>query len=335
MNTKIVYALVSNESDIYLEQTLLSAYSARIHMPDVEIILIIDDLTEITIKGNRCKIMDYITSKIVIKIEGKYTNQQRSRILKTNMRKYVIGDFLFIDSDTIITSSLSEIDSFTYNIGAVRNLHMSGSAPIEYIMSRSDKNVIKKMEWPIENELVYFNSGVLYVKDNYLTRKFYDTWSEYWHKSKTKGVNVDQPALAMANILNDHIIQELPDAWNCQIYYGLRYLNQSKIIHYFNQNVYLVGEPLFEFMKKEFYLGIRQDGIITNKVDNIVKKPYNYFNENLCIIHGQNLNLWHSDTLSFIRYIYFKHNSFFRHLNFLSKIIINVKLNLDFLFRYK
>jgi hypothetical protein len=52
MKTKIVY-----EQDIYLEQTLLSVYSARLHMPDAEIILLVDDLTNKTINGKRNKII--------------------------------------------------------------------------------------------------------------------------------------------------------------------------------------------------------------------------------------------------------------------------------------
>jgi lipopolysaccharide biosynthesis glycosyltransferase len=124
MQTKIVYIVVSNDSDIYLEQSLLSMYSLRIHNPDTEIILIVDDLTDATIKGQRSNILKYITSKVVVDINEKYNSLQRSRILKTSMRKYVEGSFLYIDNDTIITSSLVEIDNFSYDIGAVKELHL-------------------------------------------------------------------------------------------------------------------------------------------------------------------------------------------------------------------
>jgi hypothetical protein len=102
MKTKIIYALVSDNSDIYLEQTLLSVYSVRLYMPETEIILIVDNVTNTNINGARSKILEFITSKIVVEIEGAYTKMQRSRILKTTLRKHITGDFLFIDKKIVI-----------------------------------------------------------------------------------------------------------------------------------------------------------------------------------------------------------------------------------------
>ena len=40
MKTKILYVLVSSEADVYLEQALVSAYSARRHNPDAVLTLL-------------------------------------------------------------------------------------------------------------------------------------------------------------------------------------------------------------------------------------------------------------------------------------------------------
>ena len=42
MKTKIVYAVVSDESDVYLEQVVLSAYSLRQHNPTAFVELVVD-----------------------------------------------------------------------------------------------------------------------------------------------------------------------------------------------------------------------------------------------------------------------------------------------------
>ena len=109
MKTKIVYVVVSDEHDIYLEQACLSMHSLRLYNPDAMITVVLDKHTNATICGKRSIILDYVSEKIVINPEGKFSKMQLSRFIKTNLRKYVIGDFLFIDSDTIITSSLADM----------------------------------------------------------------------------------------------------------------------------------------------------------------------------------------------------------------------------------
>ena len=56
------------------------------------------------------KLKDMIDETIVIDLPHEYTNKEKSRILKTNMRNYVKGDFLFIESDGVVSDkSLYEI----------------------------------------------------------------------------------------------------------------------------------------------------------------------------------------------------------------------------------
>jgi len=43
MKTKIIYVLVSNENDCYLEQALVSIYSLRLYNPDANLLLLVDE----------------------------------------------------------------------------------------------------------------------------------------------------------------------------------------------------------------------------------------------------------------------------------------------------
>lgn len=320
MRTKIVYVVVSNDNDVYLEQALLSVYSAKFYNPNTEIILLVDNFTNATIKGKRAKILDYISSKVVVEIKGKYTNQQRSRILKTSVREYIEGDFLFIDSDTIITSSLMEIDSFGSDIGAVKDFHLSlEKNPGLYHFIRK---IAKIMKWPIYQESNYFNSGVTYVKDNLKTRQFYKDWNRYWCKGVSKGINIDQPAFAMSNILNNHIIHELSGEWNCQLRHGLRYLENVKIFHYWSADIYNKPEqPIAEFMNKRLYLKIKKDGDIDNEMIHIIENPKNYFAETTDILSGKDVYIWNSASNILLRYIY-NYSRFFQCVNFFSRCIL-------------
>ena len=53
MKTKIVYTVVSDETDIFIEQALLSIFSLRKHNPNAYVELVIDSLTNESTKGKR------------------------------------------------------------------------------------------------------------------------------------------------------------------------------------------------------------------------------------------------------------------------------------------
>ena len=125
MKTKIVYAVVSDEKDVYLEEVFLSTYSLRLHNPDAFVELVVDSKTDATIKGDRERMLKYIDKKTVVNVPEHYNKVQTSRYLKTSLRQTVEGDFLFIDSDTIITDSLADADSLTGNVMMVLDYHVS------------------------------------------------------------------------------------------------------------------------------------------------------------------------------------------------------------------
>ncbi|EID83946.1 hypothetical protein MSI_26560 [Treponema sp. JC4] len=121
---KYVYVLTSTEKDLYYEQCLMSVFSLRHYMPDAEIIILTDNRTNSTFKGKREKIKKYVSSIISVDFPETAGNIERSRVLKTTIPDYISGDFLFIDCDTIICESLSDIEKFDYPVAAVLDGHV-------------------------------------------------------------------------------------------------------------------------------------------------------------------------------------------------------------------
>ena len=118
MQTKIIYTLVSENSDYYLEQALISVYSLRKHNPEATVELVVDKDTAATLVEKRSKIKEYVTSIVEIDVPREYDKKRRSRFLKTNLRQLVKGDYLFIDCDTVICGKLDEIDAFDGDLAA-------------------------------------------------------------------------------------------------------------------------------------------------------------------------------------------------------------------------
>lgn len=91
MKTKIIYVLVSNENDCYLEQALVSIYSLRLYNPDANLLLLVDEETSRTLEnGIRKLILNYVSKLVIVDVPFHYSKQQKSRYIKTSLRSQVI-----------------------------------------------------------------------------------------------------------------------------------------------------------------------------------------------------------------------------------------------------
>lgn len=228
MISKIVYSIVSSKDDYYLEQLLLSIKSLCYYNINVEIIVACDKETKDSFIGSRAVISDYASEIIIVDVPTNYVKVQKSRYIKTKLRKIVKGDYLFIDTDTIVCGSLNKVDNIEADVAMCADLNDG--------LNLTDLNTINRCEQAGFRDMAnkqYFNSGVIFVRDTPIAHKFYEEWYKQWQYSVSNGVNLDQPALNYTNSSMGEIIAQLPDEWNCQIYFnGWKCLPKSKILHY-------------------------------------------------------------------------------------------------------
>lgn len=300
MQTKIVYTLISDSSDYYLEQALISVFSLRKHNPEATVELVVDKDTAATLIEKRSKIKEYVTSVIEIDVPIEYDKKSRSRFLKTNLRQLVKGDYLFIDCDTVICGKLDEIDAFDGDLAAVSDIN--GPLPLV------NMDGIKRCEvigfHGLEGQ-PYFNSGVMLVRDTSLTHQFYEQWFTNWKKSTSKGVTFDQPALCQTNVELGKPMKELPGIWNCQFKYrqGYALLSDALIMHYFNPN----GSNQWTYPTDSLFLSVKKKGIIDATIKKMLDTPksllytvmtideesaYQFFNSEMIDVYFNNPTLY-------------------------------------------
>lgn len=275
MQTTIVYILISSEKDFYLEQLWLSLYSLRLYNPEARVVLLTDENTEKTLIGNRSKIRELLTEIKIVDVPTKFTPKERSRFIKTTFREYLEGNLLFIDTDTIIADDLKDIDSVNADVACVLDYHTT-------LDNLVDGSAIRKRMYDlfgvdVTDEKLYFNSGVMYVKD---TPKVYRLF-EQWHKSWTisafeKKQCFDQPALMVADKSCSHVISELSGIWNCQVLTSIQYLHHAKIIHFFN-NTWEGKNEWSPFFDSEIYRQLKNDGHISDTMKEYVNDPKSAF----------------------------------------------------------
>lgn len=316
MRTKVVYTLTSSEKDIYLEQALISAYSCRLHNPDAEILLIIDPATNENLVGKRAEIDKYITKRIVIDCPNEFSQVARSRFLKTMVRQSIDGDFIFIDTDTVITDSLEAADDFEGSIGVVPEFHCTLE---HYPGTKGLKEDAKRDGWEYDSTDIYnYNSGVIICKDDEEGNKFYQMWHECWRERlQNRGGHHDQPPMAKADHLLNHPIKVLDGIWNCQIIMnGIYFLPKAKIVHYYGSSL-LTNKRTFSYAFEDASIlyEIKELGYIPPNTVEMILRAKELINSRSQIVVADEIDIVNSQIYRVIKNLFFHHLGVFKFVN--------------------
>lgn len=278
---KYLYVLVSSEFDFYAEQAFLSVFSLKKYNPNAFVSFLMDTETENYLRSCFENFFHFIDEVKVISLSNK-SNKEKSRILKTTMRNYIDGDFLFIDCDTIVCEDLSSIANSNCDMACVLDTHVS-------VDKHTFRNAIisnyKKCNFEVAvAENVHFNSGVIWCKDNERTRNFFNDWEKLWKKSSQHGIIIDQPSFNYANVINNKMVNELTGDWNCQLIHGgVKYLSSAKIIHYFSSINNKYGNP-FIINNKSIFQEIKNSKLITPHLVDLLNNPRQLIENNSTLL---------------------------------------------------
>lgn len=312
----VVYVLVSTEKDYFYEQFLVSLTSLRYRMSEVNVILLIEQDTNQYIQTKHKEINELVEQIIVHELPAEYSMVARSRILKTMMRQLVNGDFLYIDCDTVICSSLEDIQKVQYSSAVLDNHCEVTEQIVEFIpvMKRAER-----FGFSVGYQNKHFNGGVLWCKDDKKTREFFEQWNMTWNETYKKGIMIDQLSFNEVNNRMEGTFSEISGEWNCQLRYGLPYLSDAKIIHYFASNFnnnLSEAQFAYKFTKGEILIKVRECGKVPDDVFQLIKKPRGAF-EQAIIIGAKSVNYYmiKSYLAGALRRLYRKHPKLFARLN--------------------
>jgi len=282
---KFVYVLVSNDKDIYYEETLVSVLSLKHQDPDAYVSLVVDNGTDATFTGARAALKSMVQEYKVVEFPPEISNLARSRLLKTNLRNHIRGDMLYLDSDTAFADALPEFPEGDFDVAAVTDLHSRENDP--YHLKHKVMNRNKElMGFGLSLGDLYFNGGVIFARDNEKAKEFFDTWHALYKECNKKGIFTDQISFNETNNRLGFPLGELPGTWNCQVREAYNHLTRvkdiypllcsAKIIHFFGSGIDGKKEP-HPLMKKEFFEKIKQNGIPTQKDLEIIYDPKHAF----------------------------------------------------------
>lgn len=290
MKTKIVYCLVSDSNDYYYEQLLISLHSLRKHNPRAEVEVVCDSDTYGSFTGNRRGIFNYDIRTNVVETPAEWGKWERSRYIKTNLRRLVKGDYLFVDTDTIVCSNIEFVDDIPHAVAAVKDSHLERPLP-RYAQRRHDT---EKWIWRNAKKagvdvagIYHYNSGVMYVKDTEAAYELYAKWAENYSWLLARGAKVDQLALLLANKSLNNVIEPLDPALNCQVCFkeGRERLAGAHIVHYFpGQGKNILSSPWI-------LDPIKESGRINISIQRIIDDPGSFFAQESMIAWGDEVAL--------------------------------------------
>lgn len=320
---KIVYVLTSKVGDYYYEQLMISLESLRNKMPQIDVVVVTDDLTYATLTGDRHQVFDFATVKKV-EIDNRFNQKERSRYLKTSLRSIIQGDFLFIDCDTVICCDFSEhkIES-VLAMSLDRNCKLSEWAD----EGKEIRRTAQRCNFDLRECDNYYNSGVMWVKECELTKRFFEEWHKYWEETLKIGMCVDQLSLNHVNTNIFPLIEELDGTWNCQVTLkpaGVEYIANSKIIHYFNTN------PESPYMLCDE--SMIREGVNDQEVKKIISEPRSAFRKSYIVTMNSRLdNFMKTKQFKVLFKFYNKFSGLFelneKILNLIQTILFGIKRN--------
>lgn len=303
----VVYVLVSTEKDYFYEQFLMSVTSLHYQMKEVNVVLLVEQDTNKYIQEKHSEIKELVDQIIIQKLPAEYSMAARSRMLKTSMRNLIDGDFLYIDCDTVICSPLDNVQSLQHSSAVLDNHCKVMKQIVEF------SAVIKRAEqfgFSVGYNSNHFNAGVLWCKDDDSTRKFFERWNETWNETYRQGVVIDQLSFNEVNNQMNGAIAEMEGEWNCQLRYGLPYLSDAKIIHYFASNLNSKTQKLkfaYEFTSHELWEKIRQHRGITDEIYDMLCEPKRAFEKAIIVeIKTENYYIINSNIVAIVRAFYRK-----------------------------
>ena len=272
MKTQIVYVLVSRETDLYLEELWVSLYSLRRFHQSAKV-TVLADLPTVERRKGKTELSNMINNLQLVDVPEDYSPKERTKEIKTSIRNLIDGDFLFIDTDTVICQPLDEIDDISSNvnnIAMVPELHDVFKKHLTYNYVSYDVKRIFGTD--VTDSPYWFNTGCMLVKDNAFMREYFAKWNANWKYSAfTKGNSTDQRSQLKTDHDYGYITECLPDVYNCQMAMSLKYFFDAKILHFWHMRKTFTPNMNFSpFLSHDVYRLLRKSGTINSEISNII-----------------------------------------------------------------
>ena len=224
---KFVYIVIATAGDHFAEMAAVSMQTLRLTNPSAHIVLLTNQATAESNQAAMQLVRGLCNDIIVEKNEYEDLVAQ-SRYLKLRMRDLVEGDFIYLDSDTLILGTLDALWEINADFAACLDEPTYGA---EFVQSRS--MLFNALNWTL-NPQKYINFGVALMRDTLKMREFCQQLFVLWQEQVIKtGKYNDQFVLNHLLCNSDIDFKALKSTFNAQITANPMRAIKAKIMHVF------------------------------------------------------------------------------------------------------
>jgi len=243
LSLKVVYTVTSSGTDIYSAMTRISVASIRLACPGFHVAVACDEESALTMEQVKAPLLQEVDEVITVATPDG-SAAYRNRHVKTRLRALIEGEFLSLDSDTIVRDDLSSLTQITSDVAAAPN-HSSDS--LEAQIWSEDRAHLETMDWKVSE--TYFNGGFIFYRDTAAAQAFGTEWHDRWQAGfrKTGRVN-DQPALnASINALGTPM-KKLPHRYNAQFTMNRDAAKNALVWHYYSTDKSMQNTAIYRLI---------------------------------------------------------------------------------------
>lgn len=225
----VVYALTSEGLDMHSATSRVSVASLRISNPRARAVIVCDAQTHSNIERTGDPLRSEVDQWLV-RDTPDGPPVFRNRFLKTSLRAWLDGPFLYLDGDTVVRGDIGALFEPDTDIAVAPN---HSQDDIGRQIWSGDREFFARMGWPIGGR-PFVNGGVIYLNDTPAARAFSAQWHQFWLASVAVGVTRDQPSLNAAIDATRPRVRLLPHRYNAQCRMNPAVAIDAVIDHYYS-----------------------------------------------------------------------------------------------------
>jgi hypothetical protein len=247
----------------YAELVALSAGAVKRIHPKAKIIVLTDDRSWSIVKAV-LKPHGFARS---LRSVGAFSGEMgpRSRFVKTQVRQFVEGDFIYLDADAIPLAAFDQVfhdTSWLVSAAIDRSLSSpSGSGFPSFAVAAFDR-----LGWAQPTQF-YLNCGVTCWKDTPITRRLGKAWHDNWRIFFEESNDyADQPAFNYSLVALGISPGIMHDKYNARVGLSADFARDAIIYHFYASDRATPGYAAIESLLAKFRSGVTLDVAVINLV---------------------------------------------------------------------
>lgn len=227
----VCYAVATDGERRYVDLVAISALAVKRIHPGAKITVLTDDRSLPIISS----LLEPFALAEKVRSVGAYPAGAvgvRSRFVKTQVRQFIDGDFLYLDADAIPVASFARV--FRCKEVLCAAIDRSPLMPGGNGFPSWAEPAFERLGWPFPSKF-YLNSGVVFWRDTSITRQLGRLWHENWLRFFRESNDfADQPAF---NYCIDHLSGLFPrimdDKFNARVGVAPEFARKAAIYHFY------------------------------------------------------------------------------------------------------